>query len=462
MRHGPWRTALLLSWLFALSAASAQSAGAYRIVTSSYLGSSGFDDAVVGARIQSDGTLVLAANLGADAARRLKVRSTGDAAKSGCVLRLKSDGTKVLSMARVAAAVSDLALDDKDRIYLAAGDDGLLTMTPQADRVVGRKSLKTCTRVDAGRDGHFAALAEGRIHVFSPNGAALGSAKGKAYTCDVCIDSASKTVVFCGFRNARAHDGRRTYPVQICYIHGLSYQGERKWANYDWSTDRGSDRFLNKPTNNMADTRADRCTIGRDGKLYATFQVAGGNHIFRYSPTDITRKAPIAGGDKHHQFHNSRAEHKCFFARYEPATGKYLAGQQFCGRLSSGRANAVVTKNGEIHADETGRVYLVGAAAYGLPLTLNPDGGDYTGGGFILVMSPDLRTRLLCTRPCAGKGAPHAVDARTVRGRLRAVFGGGGMPKGMFVRNAVQERAADPGDGKKDPKDAFVVLVAPK
>ena len=28
------------------------------------------------------------------------------------------------------------------------------------------------------------------------------------------------------------------------------------------------ERFLNKPTNNMADSRGDRCAIGRDGKLY--------------------------------------------------------------------------------------------------------------------------------------------------------------------------------------------------
>jgi len=212
----------------------------------------------------------------------------------------------------------------------------------------------------------------------------------------------------------------------------------------------------------MADSRGDRCTIGKDGKLYVTFQVAGGNHVFRYSPTNITEKVKLAGGDKYHQFHNSRAEHKCFFARYDPGTGKFLAGQQFCGRLSSGRANAAVTKTGEITADEAGRVYVVGRAASGLPLTMNPDGDDYTGGGFILVMSPDLKTRLLVTRTAGGKGAPHTVDARTVNGKTRAIFGGSGMVDGMFTKNAPQPKPCDAGSGKKDPKDGFFAVIEKK
>ena len=250
--------------------------------------------------------------------------------------------------------------------------------------------------------------------------------------------------------------------MQICYVHGLDYTGKRKWTNYNWSTDRTSDRFLNKPTNNMADSRGDRCAIGRDGKLYVTFQVAGGNHLFRYSPRDITRKSPIVGGDNYHKFHNSRAEHKCFFARFDAGTGDYLAGQQFCGRLSSGRANAAVTKEGEITADEAGRVYVVGKAASGLPLTMNPEGKDYTGGGFILVMSPDLKTRLLVTRTAAGKGSPHALDVRTVKGKTRAVWGGSGMVDGMFVKNALQGKGVDAGTGKKDPKDAFFAVIEKK
>ncbi len=439
-----------------LSLSLVAAAGEFDILTSSFLGAAGFEDRVVGARIQGDGTIVLAANLGPG----VKVPGLNvEAGKHGLILRLSPDGKKLLGFAAVARELKDLAIDEKDNLYLAGGADGLLKLSPAGDKVLLRREFKECARVDAARDGHFAAIADGEIHIFAPDGTRLGTAKGSNFTCDVCIDGASKTVIFTGFRNAHAHDGKKRQPVQIPYIFGLAYDGSRKWENYNWSTDQASDRFINRPTNNMADARGDRCTIGRDGKLYVTFQVAGGNHIFRYSPRNIMEKAAIVGGDHYHQFHNSRAEHKCFFARYDPATGDYLAGQQFCGRLSSGRANYAATKTGEINADEAGRVYVVGVGASGLPISLNPGGGEYTGGGFLLVMSPDLKARLVCTR--LGNGAPHAVDARTIDGKLRVVFAGGEAPADIFASpDALQPKAADEGKDKKDPKDAFFAVLA--
>ncbi len=432
---------------------------AYDFVSSSFLGDAGYDDAVVGARIRSDGTLVVAANLGPGAQTKLGVKNSRG---NGCILLLSPDGTKVKAARYVASELMDLSLDRNDTMYVAAGDDGLLVLSSSAEKTLWRNPLSGCSRVDAAPDGHCAVVAGRTIHIFDGKGTALGTATGRQFTNDVCVDAASKTVIYCGFRNARSWEGRRVYPVQISYIYGVAYDGTRKWTNYDWSTDRDSDRFLNKPTNNMADSRADRCAIGRDGKLYVTYQVAGGNHIFRYSPKNIMEKVRLAGGDAHHQFHNSRAEHKNVFCRYDPATGAFLTGQQFCGRLSSGRANAVVTKRGEIAADEKGRVYVVGVSAYGIPLNLNPTGNDYRGGGFLLVMSPDFKTRLLCVCTAPGKGSPHTVDARRIGGKSRAVFGGSGMVRGMFVKNAIQGETADTGEGKKDPKDGFFAVVAPR
>lgn len=441
----------------------AQQPVGFEFIASSFLGTAGFDDSVVGARIQSDGTIVLAANLGPEIRKYFKPGSETrrGAERTGCLLFLSPDGKTVRSVVRMVDEVKDMAIDAGDRIYLAAGSEGVYVLSRTGDSVIWHKVFQDAQRVDAAPNGDFAAIADGEIHIVSASGKPLGTAKGSHYTKDVCIDGASKTVIFCGFRNANAFDGKRRNPVQICYIHGLDYEGQRKWTNYDWSTDRESERFLNKPTNNMADTRADRCTIGRDGNLYVTFQVAGGNHIFRYSPKDIMEKAAIIGGDKYHQFYNSRAEHKNFFARYEPATGNYLAGQQFCGRLGSGRANYVATKEGEINADEDGRVYIVGMSASGIPVNLNP-GGDYMGGGFLLVMSPDLKTRLLCTRTSGGNGSPRAVDARTIDGNLRIVYAGAKMPEEMFVKNAVQAKAADSGKEKKAPRDGFFAILEKK
>jgi hypothetical protein len=454
------------SWIvLALTAISPGTPGAsgapasYSILTSSYLGEAGHDDSVEAAKIQSDGTLVLAANIGPGVQAKLGIKSSRG---NGCILLLSPGGKRVKAARCVATRVMDLAVDGGDHIYVAADEDGVLALSPAADRTLWRNAISGCTRVDAAPDGHCAVLAGQTIHIFDRGGRALGTARGKQYTNDVCVDGASRTVIYCGFRNARSWEGRRVYPVQICYIYGVDYQGKRKWTNYDWSTDRNSERFLNKPTNNMADSRADRCAMGKDGKLYVTYQVAGGNHIFRYSPKNIMEKVRLAGGDAHHQFYNSRAEHKNVIGRYEPATGDYLAAQQFCGRLNSGRANAVVTKRGDIGADEKGQVYLVGKAAYGIPINLNPTGGEYRGGGFLLILSPDLKTRLLCTCIAPGKGSPHSVDARTIRGKLRAVFGGSGRLPGMFVKNAIQEEAADEGGEKNAPGDGFFAVVEPK
>jgi hypothetical protein len=430
-----------------------QAAKEFQIYTSSYLGGDGDKDSIVGIRLQADGTIILAANLADDTPAVADAKVVGKGGGNGYILRLGRGGKEVVSVSRVAGEVRDMALDTAGNIYLATGDDGAMKMTPEADRAIWQVEMKGAKRIDAAADGHCAVIADA-IVVLDPTGKPIGRSELKSFTNDVCIDSASKTVIFTGFRNARAFDGKKTHPVQICYLRGLSYDGQVKWTDYDWSTERDSDRFLNKPTNNMADSRGYRCSIGRDGKLYAAFEVAGGNHLFRYSSTDLSKKSPIVGGGNYHGFHNSKAEHKLFFARYEPATGEYLLGQQFCGRLSSGRANAVRVENGDIAADEAGRVYVTGVAASGLPLTLNPERtGDYMGGGYLLVMSQDFKERLFCTRLQGGGTYGHSVDARVLREkRITVVFGGGETKdEPLFTR--------DPLQAKGNAKDGFFAVI---
>ena len=54
-------------------------------------------------------------------------------------------------------------------------------------------------------------------------------------------------------------------------------------------TEENADNF-SIVAKNMADTRGDQITIGDDGKLYAAFEAAGGNHIFFYDPKDIMKR----------------------------------------------------------------------------------------------------------------------------------------------------------------------------
>jgi hypothetical protein len=358
----------------------------------------------------------------------------------------------------VARLLTDLALDARDNIYLAAWEDGIIKLNPTADKVRwSHKPLKV-TRLDAGPQGYCAALGieEGdkpfdkghNVLLYDPQGKQLAAFGAGKWKFDICIHEPSQTVIYVGFKNA--HTGRN--PVQICYIRGAAYDGSEKYTCYDWSADPDSDRYLNKPANNMADTRAYRCAVGRDGKLYCAFESAGGNHIFRYSPFDITQKVEIVGGDKFHEWYNTRAEHKTFFARYDPATGAYLAGQQFCGRLSSGRGNAVRVKEGDLTADETGRVYLVGAAASGLPMPpSHPDQktgrclvGAYAGGAFLLVMSPDFKDRLFCAR--FADQTTHAVSARSIADTTHIALTGRGAAE-VYTHHPIQPALNGPQDG---------------
>jgi hypothetical protein len=439
---------MLLAAAVTVGLVGAAGAQEFTIRASSFLGADG--DSVRGARIQSDGTIVLGANLsGPTAAGKTIANLTAAPDAKGCILRLAPDGREVLSAVRVAPQVVDLATDDKDNIYLAAGPGGVVKAAAAADQVLWAKDLGApCTRVDAARDGHSAAAVPGKgIWVFDPAGKEIAAAIGRGNTADVCLDSASRTVVTVGFRNARAHDGKRNEPVQISYALGLSYDGKQKWLDYDWSTSRESDRFINKPTNNMADSRGYRCAIGRDGALYCGFETAGGNHIFRYSPTNIMEPVRLVGGDRYHLFYNTGASHKSVLLKFDPATGKLREGQQFCPRDERDRAGNSRLKEGDIQADEEGRLFIAGYADPSLPLTLDPcPAGEPKGGAYLAALAPDLAKRLLCTRMQGraeqGATSAHAVDARRVAGRLVVVYAGSGARTGMHTASPVQKEAA--------------------
>ncbi|WP_310395889.1 T9SS type A sorting domain-containing protein [Hymenobacter sp.] len=434
----------------------------FTVTSASYLGDASSTDAAAGCRIQADGTIVLAANIGAAQPGGLPatVLNNAGATAGGAILRLSPDGRTLLSVTRLAAQVTDLALDGNDNILVAAGLAGVFKLPPTAGSLTwNRLSGTFINRVDAAANGHCAVLrpsnvadpdgaaGNGQVTLLAPDGSVVSTFTGYNNTQDVCLDGT--TLVTVGWRQATAFDGTRNEPVQIAYLRGHSYAGAVTWTAYDWSTDRTSPRFINRPTNNMADTRGYRCSIGRDGKLYAAFECAGGNHIFRYSTTDITQSASIVGGDQYHNFSNTRSEHKTFLARYEPATGAYLRGQQLVNRLPSGAGNTIRVKGGEIRADETGRVYIGGAAAFGLPaLTLDPPGlGTYTGGAWLMVLSADLTQRLFVTRLSAG-GQTAALDARVIGGQsARLAWAGRTGSDPQYVLNPLQAAA---GGGTQD------------
>jgi hypothetical protein len=464
---------LLIAIAVCAFGASKNAFAQYSLSTSSFLGDAGGTDRIRGSRIMPDGTIVLAANIGTAAPGGLTplLLNGATASSSGAILRLSADGRTVLSVTRVAAQVEDLAIDAAGNIYVAAFNGGSLKLNPNATSILWSKPGRTL-RIDAASDGTAAVLVTpatdpdksdagaGTISVFDAAGVQLSSFAGKDNTLDVCIDPTSQTVTSIGWRQASAFDGSSTQPVQIAYLRGTSYAGVIKYTAYDWSTDQASPRFINRITNNMADTRGYRCAIGGDGKLYAAFEVAGGNHIFRYNGFDIVAGVQIAGGDRWHEFYNTRSEHKTFFGRYEAGTGAYILGQQITNRLENGAGNTLRVNTGTIAADAAGRVYIGGASAWGLPMpphslftvrpnetTFNPYTSGYLGGTWLMVLSPDLRTRLYTTR-LVTNGGLHSIDARSANGSTRIVFAG--TTKSFtetYTQNALQMAA---GGGAQD------------
>ncbi len=428
-------------------------------LSSTFLGGSQ-NERVQGAVVLADGSLLVAMDAPAFApdgfAPRLLAGSAVDSPT--LLLLLTEDASQVLSAARLPGTVNDLALDGNDTIYAACREGGLVALSPELDEVfwqvpemdADRVSVSTTGRVavldNALNDAGTTAARAGTVHVFSPQGDLLGQWPGRHKTYDLAISAAGDQVVVTGFRQTSGPSGN---PVQIAYLRALNFSGALLWSNYDWTGQQVDDPAAGGtgPTNNMADTRGVRVSFGADGMLYAAFMAAGGNHIFRYAPRDLFSPSPIVGGDAFHEFFNTRSEHKTFLARFDPANGDYLVGQQLVNRLSNGRGNTItLDRGGDIQADRFGRVYVFANAASGSPITLEPlPSGSYTGGSVLLVLSNDFADRELVTRY-----TPDA-DARTLAlrefGGATRIVAGGGSDDQLFGLRSLQP---DFGGGDRD------------
>jgi len=464
----------------------------------SYMGNDS-EGKITAVGIQSDGKIVLGGMFGSESYGVNATSVAGaTATSSGAIVRLNNQGTQVESVTRVGDLVSDLSIDPGDNsIYVATMAGGLVKLSADGGAMLWKENpsdgnVNKVARVDVGSGGTIvvlvssngdipldAAPGSGLIVTYDKNSNELGRRSGHHNTLDVCVDDNSQTAISVGWRQTNAWYGNKNQPVQISHIygHGLSGSMEVKWKNYDWSTDRDASDFLNKPTNNMADTRGKVCAIGKDGMLYCGYEAAGGNHIFRYDPHDIMVKVgdKLKKPDLYSDFYKSASEHKCVYAKYNPSNGDVVYVGQLCGRslvtleeMNNDKrkweqrflhATSVFIKS--ITADKNGQVYLGGSAAYGLPIPspkFNPEertqlkaswivGGwtpdtewEYTGGAWLMVVPPDFGRRKFITRP-AISATTYAVDAK-VRDGLHPVIVMAGTKKNdsepAYTKNPIQ------------------------
>lgn len=433
--------------------------------TASYLGGTGTDD-VRAMVYQPDGTLVMAVNTTVNPAGVVPTLLAGaTAASAGALIRLSGNGRQVLSLVRVATQIVDLATDAGGRLYIAAGSDGAFRLRADGTAIDWHKTYpgQYAHRIDAGPQGYSAVMVANdtnpdnnviagsvQLYVYTPTGTTQTTTGGVSqYTSDVVVDEASQTIIGTGHKNFNTPDpSGKTFPVYVPVIRAWTFGGVQKYVAYDWSADINSPRWLNRAENNMADVRATRASLGRDGKLYVLFEVNGGNHILRYDPFDNTLPAKIVGGDEYFNFANTNSEVKTFVGRYEPGTGAYRLGQQLTARISAAnnpnnrRGNTINTRNGNVAADAEGRVFITGDAAFGAPQTIDYLPGQYTGGAYAIVLSPDLARREAAFRVALNKGrAVAALDA------TNWAYGGSTTDPLFYPVNALQSALSGGQDG---------------
>ncbi|MFI5835879.1 hypothetical protein ACIA5A_19625 [Micromonospora sp. NPDC051300] len=315
--------------------------------------------------------------------------TTIGAGGAGALLLLDGAGRRLLRTVRLAGAVEDLEVRPGGGEIAVATDRGVMLLDAAAGRTRWQRGGSTA-RVAVGSAGTVAALRGSTVTVYDLGGATLSriSLSGRTVS-DVAVDDRSGSVFVSGFRQT---GGTRCEPVQIAYVHAYDRRGELRWRAYDHPVERLGDL--------CADSRADRVAMGRDGRLYLAGETAGGNTVFSRSAADVGRPAPNVVTDDFSRASNTGDAHYTYLARFDPTSGRQLAGQVVISRIDGkgDRGNTVTPL--AVTADEAGRIYAGGVSAYQIAgrsqVTL---GGrrlaPYAGGdAWVLVLSADLRRRL--------------------------------------------------------------------
>ena len=214
----------LYAIFFSYAVAPAQD---FSLTSSSFVGDVTEIDEVRGARVQSDGTMVIG---GITTTRpgegnvTLLNGATNEAA--GTIIRLSKTGS-IVSVTKVGNRVLDVDLDADDNIYAALGNGGFVKLDPTASALIyQRDNGGSALRIDAADDGTVAALSEGTVYVYNALGDPITNFSGKNFTEDVAVSAGLQRVFSVGFRNANSGCN----PVQVAYLRAHDFFGSRGLA----------------------------------------------------------------------------------------------------------------------------------------------------------------------------------------------------------------------------------------
>ncbi|MFC0004959.1 hypothetical protein [Micromonospora siamensis] len=354
----------------------------------------------------------------------------------GAVLRLDATGRRLLGVTRLAGTVADLEVRRPGGEIAVGTDRGVALLDPTA-RVVRWQRPGAAERIAVGSAGTVAAVVGGQVKVYDRSGTPRATLRPDGRTVhDVAVDDRHGLVLVGGYRQANAPP---CGTVQIPWLHGYDRSGRLRWRAYDHAAGQLGDR--------CADSRVERVALGRDGRLYLAGLTDGGNSVFGRSAADLGREAPNVGTDRYAQPFNTGNAQQTYLARFDPASGRQLAGTFLLARLASkgDRGNTITPS--AITADEKGRLYAGGVSAYQIAdrdrITLNGRRlAPYAGGdAWVLVLSADLRRR-----------TTWVVFTDGGAGTVRAVAAGSGIAavaarvdRGPFHRGPGRRSAASGG-----------------
>ena len=155
----------------------------------------------------------------------------------------------------------------------------------------------------------------------------------------------------------------------------------------------------------QADTRVYRINVGKDGKVYVLGEAAGGNSVFRWKGKKtistngcVNPQESLVKTDLYNQPVNTKSAHLTYFCTVDPTTGVVERGQYIIPRLDDGVSNTFRIKEGYVHADEFGFVYIGGGSSYALAgrknTTVNGQLlGPYAGDMSAMIVEPNYQYR---------------------------------------------------------------------
>jgi len=296
-----------------------------------------------------------------------------------------------------------------------------------------------------------AALFGATLRLFDADGAPRGTvALDDGNVHDVAYDELNDLAFVTGFNQVSGD-------LQQPFLRAYSPDGTVAWLAYDWTN---SEAMSN---GSSSDTRGYGVAMGRDGKLYYVGEGHGGVSTHRFMPRDLATPAPLVKYDAYNDPYNlNGAAPIGFVGRFDPATGALLAAQFAVTRLSSGKGNAV--RHRAVAADADGTVIIGGASACciegGADKTINgvPAMPGYAGGGYLLVLSPDLGERLVWTAWTGDSGGAEVSGVAAWNGVMAMVeTQSADRDTGMLSGTLVTSRALQsaPGGG---PSDGFLAV----